>query len=143
MISLLGVYTKLKAIVAAIDSEETQNELIEQARGLILDINNDHTFAAEAHIQDPSLKQKLINHINTECQELVDYVIATKRFNLEVNARSKDRVISFGEKLSCWTMTTLLQDVVGPLLLTFYSPRSLTCFIHLLHAPLSFMLFHS
>ena len=98
--------------MAALDSEERQNELIEQARGLILDICNDHIFAAESHIQDPSLKQNLITHINTECQELVDYVIATKRFNLEVNARSKDRVISFGEKLSCWTMTTLLQDVV-------------------------------
>jgi aspartate kinase len=50
--------------------------------------------------------------VETECHELAEYIIATKRFNLEVNARSKDRVISFGEKLGCLTMATMLQDVV-------------------------------
>lgn len=78
-----------------------------------MDVCNDHTAAAETHVQDPSLRETLIKHINTECHELIDYVTATKRFNLEVNARSKDRVISFGEKLSCWTMTALLHDAVS------------------------------
>lgn len=40
-------------------------------------------------------------------------MMAAKRFNLEINSRAKDRVISFGEKLACLFMTTLLQDTVG------------------------------
>jgi aspartate kinase len=38
--------------------------------------------------------------------------MATRRFNLEINSRAKDRVVSFGEKLSCLFMATLLKDSV-------------------------------
>jgi aspartate kinase len=93
--------------------EEQQNELVEQARGLMLDICNDHVFAAEAYIQDPSIRGKLVQTIKDECQELVEYIVAAKRFNLEINSRAKDRVISFGEKLSCRFMAALLQDKVS------------------------------
>lgn len=110
---LLGVYDKLRGVGAAPNDEEEQHALVEQARGLILDICNDHVFAAEAFIQDPDLRASLTDQVKTECQELVDYVVASKRFNLEINARSKDRVISFGEKLSCQFMTALLQDSVS------------------------------
>ncbi|KAF4959889.1 hypothetical protein FGADI_1392 [Fusarium gaditjirri] len=108
---LLAVYGKLRGVGAAMCvDEEQQNELVEQARGLMLDICNDHVFAAEAYIQDPSLRGKLIQTIKDECQELVEYIVAAKRFNLEINSRAKDRVISFGEKLSCRFMAALLQD---------------------------------
>lgn len=45
-----------------------------------------------------------------ECQLLTEYLEAAKRFHLEVNSRAKDRVISFGEKLSCRFMAYLLKD---------------------------------
>lgn len=93
--------------------DEEQNELVEQARGLMLDICNDHVFAAEAFIKDEKLRQTLISNIKEECQEVVEYIVAAKRFNLEINSRAKDRVISFGEKLSCLFMAVLLQDTVS------------------------------
>ncbi|KAF4455246.1 Sls2 protein [Fusarium austroafricanum] len=109
---LLAVYGKLRGVGAAMCvDEEQQNELVEQARGLMLDICNDHVFAAEAFIKDQSLRDTLIQTIKDECQELVEYIVAAKRFNLEINSRAKDRVISFGEKLSCRFMAALLQDV--------------------------------
>lgn len=112
--SLLAVYGKLRGVGAAMCvDEDQQNELVEQARGLMLDICNDHVFAAEAFIKDNALRETLIQKIRDECQELVEYIVAAKRFNLEINSRAKDRVISFGEKLSCRFMASLLQDVVS------------------------------
>ncbi|RSL90553.1 hypothetical protein CEP52_014553 [Fusarium oligoseptatum] len=100
---LLAVYGKLRGVGAAMCvDEDQQNELVEQARGLMLDICNDH---------DNALRETLIQKIRDECQELVEYIVAAKRFNLEINSRAKDRVISFGEKLSCRFMASLLQDV--------------------------------
>jgi aspartokinase len=79
----------------------------------MLDICNDHVFAAESFIKDQSLRETLIQTVKDECQELVEYIVAAKRFNLEINSRAKDRVISFGEKLSCRFMAALLQDMVS------------------------------
>ena len=75
-----------------------------------MDICDDHVSAAEYSLQDPKIKSVLISQIKEECQKLIEYIIAAKRFNLEINARSKDRVISFGEKLSCQLMAALLED---------------------------------
>lgn len=94
-------------------ADDEQNDLVEQARGLIMDICNDHVFAAESFVKTPELRDSLVKTIKDECQELVEYIVAAKRFNLEINSRSKDRVISFGEKLSCLFMTALLQDMVS------------------------------
>lgn len=98
--------------MAITNSESEQAKLIDESKSLVSDICKDHVAAAQASVQDPALCEVLVKSIESECQELCDYVMATKRFNLEVNARSKDRVISFGEKLSCLFMTTLLQDSV-------------------------------
>lgn len=86
--------------------------MIEKATGLIQDVCKDHVAAAEAFVKGPELRDTLIARLKSECQELIDYIKATRRFNLEINSRSKDRVISLGEKLSCLFMTTLLQDTV-------------------------------
>lgn len=110
--SLLEVYKKLRAISAATSSETTQNELLDEAKSIIQDICNDHVFAVQSYIRDPHLQKAVTDDITDDCQELNDYVLAAKRFNLEVNARSKDRVVSFGEKLSCRFMTHVLKDRV-------------------------------
>jgi aspartate kinase len=45
-----------------------------------------------------------------ECKEILDFRIAAERWHLEIDARSKDRIVSFGEKLSCRFVAALLQD---------------------------------
>lgn len=64
-------------------------------------------------MEDPKLRASLAEQVKAECHELIEYIHAARRFNLEINSRSKDRVISFGEKLSCLFMTALLKDVVS------------------------------
>lgn len=107
------MYGKLRGVGAAVCADDEQTELVDQARGLMNDICNDHVSAAQTFIKDPALRDTLIQTVKDECQELVEYIVAAKRFNLEINSRAKDRVISFGEKLSCRFMAALLQDVVS------------------------------
>ncbi|RDA86528.1 hypothetical protein CP532_1924 [Ophiocordyceps camponoti-leonardi (nom. inval.)] len=110
---LLGVYNKLRNVGAAYASsyDDDPESLTEQAKSIIADICDDHVRAAEQYVRDTGLRETLSRKIGDECQELIEYVFAAKRFNLEINSRSKDRVISFGEKLACLFMTALLQDV--------------------------------
>ena len=79
---------------------------------LVQVICDDHIEAAEAQIQDRGLCQELKRLIIAECKEILDFRIAAERWHLEINSRSKDRVISFGEKLSCRFVAALLQDKV-------------------------------
>lgn len=104
---MLGVFNKLKNMGPAY-----AEALIEQAGDLITDVCADHVLAAKHYVRDATLRELLSRKIEAECQELIEYIFAAKRFNLEINSRSKDRVISFGEKLACLFMTTLLQDAV-------------------------------
>ncbi|KAG6038328.1 hypothetical protein E4U41_004321 [Claviceps citrina] len=110
---LLAVFHILKdvGLAYATSSQEDQMALIDKAKGLITDICNDHVFAAQSFVQDVCLRESLARKIEAECQELMEYIVAAKRFNLEINSRAKDRVISFGERLACLYMTALLQDV--------------------------------
>ncbi|KAL2760594.1 hypothetical protein ACRALDRAFT_1046250 [Sodiomyces alcalophilus JCM 7366] len=107
---LLGVFNKLKSIAAASHDEDLQQNIVEQVKSLVLEISSEHVNAVQSYIRDPELREELSRDIEAECQELIEYVVAAKRFKLEVNARSKDRVISFGEKLSCRFMSTMLRD---------------------------------
>lgn len=86
--------------------------MLEEAKSLIQDICDDHLSAAEAVLTTLDLKEALKEDIKNECQELIEYIHASKRFKLEVNSRSKDRVVSFGERLSCRFMTYVLRDRV-------------------------------
>ncbi|CAJ2507428.1 Uu.00g086140.m01.CDS01 [Anthostomella pinea] len=107
---LLEIYKKLRDISAATSNEITQNELVEQAKTTIREICTEHVSAVKDFVKSPKLQKDITQGIEEDCQELIDYIIAARRFNLEVNARSKDRVISFGEKLSCRFMTAMLKD---------------------------------
>lgn len=109
---LLEIYHKLRDIAAATSAESTQNVLLQDAQNIILEICNEHVYAAESFIKAPEIQKQCASEIQSDCQELVDYLTAAKRFNLEVNARSKDRVVSFGERLSCRFMTAMLRDKV-------------------------------
>ncbi|EMR63548.1 putative aspartate kinase protein [Eutypa lata UCREL1] len=107
---LLEVYKKLRNLSTAISDDYTQNAHLDEAKKIILDVCNEHVYAVQAFVKNPQIQTTVSKEIEDDCQELIDYVMATKRFNLEVNARSKDRVVSFGEKLSCRFMTAMLRD---------------------------------
>jgi len=109
---LLEIYKKLRDVAAATSNEVTKNEIVENAKTTIREICSDHIIAAQDSVKNPQLQKEICDSIQGDCQELVDYIIAAKRFNLEVNARSKDRVVGFGEKLSCRFMTAMLKDNV-------------------------------
>lgn len=100
-------------MATATSNEETKNEIVEDAKITIREICDEHVNAAQNSVWNPELQIEVCDGIRDDCQELIDYIIAAKRFNLEVNARSKDRVIGFGEKLSCRFMTAVLKDHVG------------------------------
>ncbi|CAK7208208.1 Aspartokinase [Sporothrix curviconia] len=109
---LLEVVRNLQLLgpAAAMSDETVQIQLVEAAQEIIQSICNEHVTSAQGSLSDPALRDALCKEIEDECRELAEYVAAIKRFNLEVNARSKDRVISFGEKLSCRFMTYVLRD---------------------------------
>jgi aspartate kinase len=110
--SLLEVFKRLQGIAAATSNESAQNELIEEAKRIVDDICVDHVAAADTSIRDEALRATIICDIESECRTLVEYLEVAKRFNLEINSRAKDRVVSFGEKLSCRFMACLLKDRV-------------------------------
>jgi aspartate kinase len=107
---LLEVFKRLQGIAAATNDESLQHALIEEARRIANDICEDHLNAVDTFIRNESLRASIKADIESECRTLVEYLEVAKRFNLEINSRAKDRVVSYGEKLSCRFMTCLLQD---------------------------------
>lgn len=109
--SLLEVYGVLKAINQVKDNESVHYEsLVNEYQRLVSVILEDHLTAAEGHIRDAEIRANLRRDIELECKEILDYRIAAERFHLEIDGRSKDRIVSFGEKLSCRFLAALLQD---------------------------------
>ncbi len=120
--SLLEVFGVLESIKTVKDTESVHYEsLAKEYERLIEVICEDHLSAAQSNIKDPSLVDSLSTDIRKECKEILDYRIAVERYDLEVDWRSKDRIVSFGEKLSCRFMTALLQDKVRSQDLTYIS----------------------
>ncbi|KAI5867283.1 aspartate kinase [Durotheca rogersii] len=107
---LLDVYQNLRSVSVATTDVIAQQEFVEEAKSAIQAICEEHLSAVQEFVKNPALQKALAADIQGDCQELIDYVLAARRFNLEVNARSKDRVVSFGEKLSCRFMAYLLRD---------------------------------
>ncbi|KAK3940811.1 Aspartate/glutamate/uridylate kinase [Diplogelasinospora grovesii] len=106
---LLEVFKKLRAI-AVPSNDAIQCELLKDAKRIVQDVCSDHNEAASTFIRDPQLLALCQEETEKECRELVEYLDAAKRFHLEISSRAKDRVVSFGEKLSCRFMTYLLKD---------------------------------
>jgi aspartate kinase len=111
---LLQAFGVLRAINAVKDCESAYYEsLVKEYESLVLLIQQDHVSAAKSHVKNEIIQSSLINEIEAECRELIDYRVAAERWKLEMDSRSKDRIISVGEKLSCRFVTSLLQDRVS------------------------------
>lgn len=119
----MEVFGNLRTIVAAPCDEASQERLLKDAKRIVHEICKDHVAAGVEFIQDPALNGQFREDTENECQLLVEYLEAAKRFKLEINSRAKDRVVSFGEKLSCRFMTTLLKDRVSLLFSVDVGPR--------------------
>ena len=111
---LLEVFGVLENINAEKDTESVHYEsLVNEYERLVHVIRDDHVNAAKSHVVNPTIQSSLINEIEAECRELIDYRLAAERWKLEIDSRSKDRIVSFGEKLSCRFVAALLQDRVS------------------------------
>lgn len=103
----------LESISTVKEAESVHHEsLVQEYERLIQVICEDHLKAAQSNIKDPALSASLCAEIRSECKEILDYRAAAERWDLQIDWRSKDRIVSFGEKLSCRFMTALLKDKV-------------------------------
>jgi aspartokinase len=113
---LLEIYAILVSINAVKDSDSVHYEsLVNEYTRLVAAIHDNHVHAAKTQILNPATRSALIKEIEAECNEILDYRLAAERWKLEIDSRSKDRIVSFGEKLSCRFVAALLQDRVRPL----------------------------
>lgn len=69
----------------------------------------DHIALAESHIKAPDILAHLKNHIDEECT-LITRILEASQTLGEISPRSRDKVMSAGEKLSCRLIAALLQD---------------------------------
>ncbi|KAI9747537.1 MAG: hypothetical protein M4579_007444 [Chaenotheca gracillima] len=69
----------------------------------------DHIAAAKSYIQSIDILEGATADIQAECDDLSAFLEATHRVG-EISARSEDKIISKGEKLSCLLVAALLQD---------------------------------
>jgi aspartate kinase len=108
------VFSVLESVNAVKDTESVHYEsLVTEYERLVHVIQEDHVSAAQSHIRDPKIRSELMKEIQDECKEIIDYRQAAERWHLEINSRSKDRIVSFGEKLSCRFVAALLEDRVS------------------------------
>jgi len=110
---LLEIFGVLEAVNAVKDAESVHYEsLVSEYERLVQVICDDHISAAQSHIQNSTICSNLRLEIIAECKEILDYRLAAERWHLEIDSRSKDRIVSFGEKLSCRFIAALLEDRV-------------------------------
>ncbi|RMD39679.1 hypothetical protein DV735_g5439, partial [Chaetothyriales sp. CBS 134920] len=81
----------------------------QESRKLIEDVRQDHLETADSHIKSAELREQLRREIDDECDYVLRILEAAETLG-ETSPRSRDKVISVGEKLSCRFMTVLLQD---------------------------------
>lgn len=75
----------------------------------IEDVRLNHVALAESHIRTPEILEQLKKHIDEECTLIVRLLEASQTLG-EISPRSRDKVMSAGEKLSCRLIVALLQD---------------------------------
>ncbi|CAL3966023.1 unnamed protein product [Diplocarpon coronariae] len=108
---LLEIFGVLEAVNAVKDTESVHYEsLVAEYERLVQIVCEDHVLAARGHIRDKGIQDSVARQIEDECKEIIEYRIAAERWHLEIDGRSKDRIVSFGEKLSCRFLAALLQD---------------------------------
>ncbi|OQV05239.1 hypothetical protein CLAIMM_10011 [Cladophialophora immunda] len=88
---------------------EAENHRSQDFKRLIEDVRLDHLGAAETYIQSEKIKSQLKAQFEDECS-LVERILEAAQTLGETSPRSRDKVMSTGEKLSCRFMAALLRD---------------------------------
>jgi aspartate kinase len=88
---------------------EAENHSSHDFKHLIDAVQNDHLETADTYIQTEKIRSRLKTEVQDECSLVVRILEAARTLG-ETSPRSRDKVMSTGEKLSCLFMTALLQD---------------------------------
>ncbi|KAI1375108.1 Aspartate/glutamate/uridylate kinase [Hypoxylon crocopeplum] len=107
---LLEVHLILKRMVTIAHGERMKNILRDELQAIVYGIRDEHVSAIKTFVQSPDMQDEACRKIGEDCQQLLDYTDAAVRFNLDIDAHSKDRITSLGEKLSCRFMAAMLRD---------------------------------
>lgn len=100
----------MRRITAITNDSCMRGLMFGKMREIILGIRDEHITAVRAFVKSPELQQETGRQIREDCQELLDYVSASRFLQIEIDSRSKDNLVSVGEKLSCRLMTAMLRD---------------------------------
>ena len=76
---------------------------------IVEEIQRDHILAAQRNIKSEVLRDRYINNVITECDNLIKILQSAQHLE-EVSIKAVEKIISKGEKLSCSFMTALLED---------------------------------
>lgn len=88
---------------------EAESHRTDTFKSLIEDVRADHIEAGEREITNAGIREQLVKDINKECDLVIKILEAAQTLG-ETSPRSRDKVMSVGEKLSCRFMTALLQN---------------------------------
>lgn len=98
--------TTNRLLRAATDAEKNHSKSFHT---LIEDVRADHIETAVQEIKTPELQARLRQEINEECDQVIRILEAAQTLG-ETSPRSRDKVMSVGEKLSCRFMAVLLEE---------------------------------
>ena len=98
--------TTNRLLRAASEAEKHQSQDFQK---LIDDVRIDHIQTADQYVKNPDLCARLKEEVEEECQSVLRILEAAQTLG-ETSPRSRDKVMSVGEKLSCRFMTALLED---------------------------------
>ncbi|KAM0812414.1 putative Aspartokinase [Seiridium cardinale] len=107
---LLEVFQLLKVATSGDALESGKNNSLDRITRIINGIRDAHISETRHHIQALHLREKVIADTLNDCRQLLEFSSAATRLRLEMNARCKDLVVSFGDRLSCRFMASMLQD---------------------------------
>ncbi|KAK5098890.1 hypothetical protein LTS08_006268 [Lithohypha guttulata] len=90
-------------------ASDAENHYSKSFHTLIDAVRADHIETAEKEIKTPELQARLKQEVNDECDLVIRILEAAQTLG-ETSPRSRDKVMSVGEKLSCRFMTALLEE---------------------------------
>lgn len=120
MLQLTWTWTELYKRSSSTKAAGTTNRLLRAAteaevhhsktfKELIDAVRLDHLEAADTYIKTAEICERFKSEVEDECLMVVRILEAAQTLG-ETSPRSRDKVMSAGEKLSCRFMTALLQD---------------------------------
>ncbi|KAI9790390.1 MAG: Aspartokinase [Peltula sp. TS41687] len=90
-------------------AREAEKSGSSQHGAIVKALCHDHKEAAKALINSEEIWEEYVKDLQDDCVDLSLFLEAANKIG-EVSSRSRDKIISKGEKLSCRLMTALLRD---------------------------------